>query len=251
MTLLEHIQNRDLNPESVGRAWRRKQQAGGLARSFSRDLEPTPDELAVLFGNGQKSTVKTFVQTDKRPAVSVSVSAPDKPTQTDNGGHTDTQTDTDEPTQTDGQKPYKVLTVTRTRILWFVAFVCAAVSVSNMYDISGQIKSNWIDAALITALFSLAPFALLYAGVSRGASWLVSGICIAFEVFCNTAGMYRGLAGLGRSGKPYEVWEPGGFIDTVSRVTTLEPRPCALGISSSMAILVGLIFYTCLKELKK
>lgn len=238
MTLLEHIQSRNLNPDSVGKAWRRKQQDGLLSRSFSRDLEPTTDELAILFGNRQARTVKAFVQADKRPAVSVSVSATDKPTQTDKP-------------KADGQKPDKGRTVARTLILWGVAFVCAAVSVSNMFDISLQIKSNWIDAVLVTALFSLGPFALLYAGVSRLASWLVSGICIGFEIFCNTAGMYRGLAGLGRSGKPYEVWGPGGFIDTVSRVTTLEPRPCALAISFGMAAIVAAVFITCLIELKK
>lgn len=238
MTILEHIQSRNLNPDSVGRAWRRKQQAELLTRNFSRDLEPTPDELAVLFGKGQARTVKAFVQADKNPAVSVSVSATDNPTQTDKP-------------KTAGQKPDKVRTVARARILWFLAFVCASVSVSNMFDISLQIKSTRIDAILVTALFSLGPFALLYAGVSRGASWLVSGICIAFEVFCNTAGMYRGLAGLGKSGKPYEVWEPGGFIDTVSRVTTLEPRPCALAISFGMAAIVAAVFITCLIELKK
>jgi hypothetical protein len=92
---------------------------------------------------------------------------------------------------------------------------------------------------------------MLYAGVSQWSSWIMSGICIAFEVFCNTAGMYRGLAGLGTSGKPYEVWEPGGFIDTVSRVTTLEPRPCALAISIGMAAIVAAVFLTCLIELKR
>lgn len=238
MTILEHINKEGKNPESVGKAWRRKQQDGLLSRSFSRDLEPTPDELAILFGRGQARTVKAFVQTDKSPDVSVSVSATDKPTQTDKP-------------KADGQKPDKRRTVARTLILWSVAFVCAAVSVSNMFDISLQIKSNWIDAVLVTSLFSLGPFAMLYAGVSRLASWLVSGICIGFEIFCNTAGMYRGLAGLGRSGKPYEVWEPGGFIDTVSRVTTLEPRPCALAISFGMAAIVAAVFITCLIELKK
>lgn len=241
MTLLEHIQTRDLNPDSVGKAWRRKQQAGLLTRNFSRDMEPTQDELAVLFGKGQKSVVKTFVQTDKRPAVSVSVSATDKPTQTDMPTRTKADTRTKARTWIPG----------RSAVLVCVMIVCAAVSLSNMYDISSQIKPNRVDALLITGLFSLAPFALLYAGVSRWASWLVSGICIGFEVFCNTAGMYRGLAGLGRSGKPYEVWTAGGFVDTVARVTTLDHKPCALGISFGMAGIVAAVFLTCLIELKK
>lgn len=228
MTLSEHIQASGKNPASVQRQWRRKEQAGLISRPFSRDLVPTDAELAVLFGqaptSGQpdKKTVKVSenVQTDKQ-----TVKQTVKPTRT----------------RTNGQRA----------ILVGIMIVCASVSLSNMYDIAGQIKTSWIDAGLITALFSLAPFGMLYAGVSQWASWLVSGICIAFEMFCNTAGMYRGLSGLGRSGKPYEVWEPGGFIDTVSRVTTLEPRPCALAISVGMAAIVAGVFLTCLIELKR
>jgi hypothetical protein len=119
-----------------------------------------------------------------------------------------------------------------------------------MYSVSVQIKDNWIDAALITALFSSAPFGLLYAGVSGWAGWLVSGISIGYEVFCNASGIYRGLAGLG-NGAPYEVWQAGGFVDTVSRVTTLEARPCALFISIGMAAIVAAVFITCLIEIKK
>lgn len=224
MTLSEHITSSRKNPASVQKQWRRKEQAGLLSRPFSRDLVPTDAELAVLFGQAPTSG-----QTDKKP---VKVSA---------NVQTDKQTVKPTPTRTNGQRV----------ILVGIMVVCASVSLSNMYDIAGQIKTSLIDAGLITALFSLAPFGMLYAGVSQCASWLVSGICIAFEMFCNTAGMYRGLAGLGRSGKPYEVWEPGGFIDTVSRVTTLEPRPCALAISVGMAAIVAGVFLTCLIELKK
>lgn len=242
MTILTHIQERDLIAESVQKKWNRKEKAGLLTRPFRRDLEPTDSELEIVFGQkqskGQPRVAKAFVQADKVPAVSVSVADADKPTQTGKP-------------QTSGQDSYKTKTKKRTWILWIVAFVCAAVSATNMHDIAGQIKPFWFDALLVTGLFSLAPFALLYAGVSRLASWIVSGICIWFEVFCNTSGMYRGLAGLGKSGKPYEVWEPGGFIDTVSRVTTLEPRPCALAISAGMAAIVAAVFLTCLIELKK
>lgn len=230
MTLLEHIQSRNLNPDSVGKAWRRKQQDGLLSRSFSRDLEPTTDELAILFGNRQARTVKAFVQADKRPAVSVSVSA------TDN----DTQTVKQTSKRTAGQRA----------VLVGIMGVCASVSLSNMYDISSQIKPGFVDAVLITGLFSLAPFAMLYAGVSGWAGWITSGICITYEVFCNASGIYRGLAGLG-SGAPYEVWQPGGFIDTVSRVTTLDFKVCALGVSFGMAGIVAALFLISLIELKK
>lgn len=228
MILIHHIQANGKKPESVQKQWRRMEQDGKLSRPFSRNLEPTPEELALVFG--QK---KTAPQTDKKPVGASAVSQTDR----------QTVKQTVKPTsrRTNGQRA----------ILIGIMVVCASVSLSNMYDIAGQIKAGPVDAGLITALFSLAPFGMLYAGVSQWASWLVSGICIAFEVFCNTAGMYRGLSGLGRSSKPYEVWEQGGFIDTVSRVTTLEPRPCALAISVGMAAIVAGVFLVCLIELKR
>jgi hypothetical protein len=105
-------------------------------------------------------------------------------------------------------------------------------------------------ACVITAIFTLSPFAVFYAGVKPGVSWIVSGICIGYEVFCNSVGIYRGLAQLGR-GVPYEVWEPGGFVDSVSRVTTLAFKPCALTISFTMAGIIASLFLICLIELKK
>lgn len=227
MTLSEHIQASGKNPASVQKQWRRKELAGLISRPFSRDLVPTPDELAVLFGQAPTSG-----QPDKKP-VSVSASV-----------RTDTQTAKQTVKQTSKR------TKGQRAVLVGTMVVCASVSLSNMYDISSQIKPGFVDAALITGLFSLAPFAMLYAGVSGWAGWLTSGICIAYEVFCNASGIYRGLAGLG-SGAPYEVWQPGGFVDTVSRVTTLDFKVCALGVSFGMAGIVAALFVICLIELKK
>lgn len=135
-------------------------------------------------------------------------------------------------------------------LLLSVCALCATASVSNMLDISMQIKGVYWAACIITAIFTLSPFAVFYAGVKAWVSWLVSGICIGYEVFCNSVGIYRGLSGLGR-GLPYEVWEPGGFIDSVSRVTTIGFKPCALGISFTMAGIIAGLFLVCLNELKK
>lgn len=223
MTLSEHIQASGKKPESAQKQWRRKYEKGFITRPFSRDLEPTTDELAILFGQ-----IKTPIKPDKKP---VQVSAPVR---------TDIQTPKKTEKRTPGQRAALVGTM----------LVCASVSLSNMYDISSQIKPGFVDAVLITGLFSLAPFAMLYAGVSGWAGWLTSGICIAYEVFCNASGIYRGLAGLG-NGAPYEVWTAGGFIDTVSRVTTLDFKVCALGVSFGMAGIVAALFLISLIELKK
>lgn len=144
----------------------------------------------------------------------------------------------------------KTKTTLQKALLLSVCALCATASVSNMLDISMQIKGVFWAACVITAIFTLSPFAVFYAGVRAWVSWLVSGVCIGYEVFCNSVGIYRGLSGLGK-GLPYEVWEPGGFIDSVSRVTTVGFKPCALGISFTMAGIIAGLFLVCLNELKK
>lgn len=146
--------------------------------------------------------------------------------------------------------PKKVRSFSQKAVLAGVCVFCAVASISNMLDISTQIKDSFAVACVLTSIFTLAPFAVFYADVKPGVSWLVSGICIGYEVFCNTVGTYKGLANLGR-GVPYEVWEPGGFIDSISRVTTIEARPCALVVSGVMAAIIASLFLLCLNELKK
>ncbi len=224
MTTAAYISQYNLTPATAQKRWTRAKAAGLIDRGFSLQQVPTPAEVAAVFE--KSAPARTSEKT------------------------VDTQT----PVQTAPKAKVVRIENARTRIqsavLVCIMSVCAAVSLSNMYDVSVQIKDNRFDAALITVLFSGAPFGLLYAGVSGWSGWIVSGISIAYEVFCNASGIYRGLAGLG-GGSPYEVWKPGGFVDTVSRVTTLEARPCALGISVGMAAIVAAVFVTCLIELKK
>jgi hypothetical protein len=224
MTTAAYISQHNLTPATAQKRWTRAKAAGLIDRGFSLQQVPTPAEVAAVFEK------------------SIPARTPEKTA--------DTQTQTQTTPKTKAVRAEKTKTRTQRAVLICIMSVCAAVSVSNMYSVSVQIKDNVVDAALITALFSGAPFGLLYAGVSGWAGWLVSGISIGYEVFCNAAGIYRGLAGLG-NGAPYEVWQPGGFVDTVSRVTTLEARPCALFISIGMAAIVAAVFITCLIELKK
>jgi hypothetical protein len=224
MTTAAYISQYNLTQATAQKRWTRAKAAGLIDRGFSLQQVPTPAEVAAVF---EKSAV---VRTPEKTA--------------------DTQTIAQTTPKTKVVRVEKTRTRTQRAVLVGIMSVCAAVSLSNMYAVSVQIKDNVVDAALITALFSGAPFGLLYAGVSGWAGWLVSGISITYEVFCNASGIYRGLAGLG-NGAPYEVWQAGGFVDTVSRVTTLEARPCALLISGGMAAIVAAVFITCLIEIKK
>jgi hypothetical protein len=224
MTTAAYISQYNLTPATAQKRWTRAKASGLVDRGFSLQQVPTPSEVAAVFE--KSAPVRTSEKT------------------------MDTQTTTQARPNTKVVRAEKTRTRTQRAVLVGIMSVCAAVSLSNMYTVSVQIKDNWIDAALVTALFSAAPFGLLYAGVSGWAGWLVSGISIAYEVFCNASGIYRGLAGLG-NGAPYEVWQAGGFVDTVSRVTTLEARPCALFISIGMAAIVAAVFVTCLIEIRK
>lgn len=237
MTTAQYIQAYNLTPATAQKRWARAKAAGIVYRGFSLKQVPTHAEVAAVFQKSlpAQTTEKTkYMQTTPQT----------------NAVHSEKTTYMQTTPRTNAVRSEKTKTRTQRAVLIGIMSVCAAVSVSNMYAVSVQIKENWIDAALITALFSGAPFGLLYAGVSGWSGWLVSGISIGYEVFCNASGLYRGLAGLGK-GAPYEVWNPGGFVDTVSRVTTLEARPCALGISIGMAAIVAAVFITCLIELKK
>jgi hypothetical protein len=218
-TISEQAEKSGIALATVKKRWQRAYTARTISRPWSSDNEPTPEETAIVL-KGQK---------------------PVKPAK-DNGDKAGGK-----PAAKTGRKQR---TSFQAWSLLCIMIVAAAASLDNMYKVSLQIKDNWIASIVLTALFSLAPFAMVFSGSNGLRAWIVSGIGIGYEVFCNTVGIYRGVSGLG-SGKPYEVWISGGFIDTVSRMTTIDPKPCALVISAVMALIVAGFFLTALIEYKK
>jgi len=73
--------------------------------------------------------------------------------------------------------------------------------------------------------------------------------CILVEVFCNTTGIFRGLAVLKSS--RFENYQTGSFIDSLSTLVNLPQRTCAVGIAAIFAGLVAGVFVVCLIETRK
>lgn len=231
-----------VSPERIGQLFRsfRDGKHPHFAGRFNRFAELNPIQVAILRGEAVE-VVEISAENTESEAVAHSANIAMSPEQGRPNEVAPQGLEVDGKTQRTGFQKF---------LLVGVCVLCAGASVSNMLDISTQIKDSFVVACVITSIFTLAPFAVFYADVKPGVSWLVSGICIGYEVFCNTVGTYRGLANLGR-GVPYEMWEPGGFIDSVSRVTTFEARPCALVVSGVMAAIIAGLFLICLNELKK
>ena len=228
MTITQHIQAQQANPYTVAKRWQRAASSGKVGRAWSIHLEPTADELAVVGLIGEVTRTTTKTEKTKTETVSMSLSAKDT-----------TKTPAKDTTKTAMQLVALV----------FVMCLCAVVSLHNMAYISGEITGSlWVSYS-ITLLFTVAPFAMLYAGVSGVFGWAGTSLCIGLEVFCNATGIYRGLAGLKSS--PLEIWATGSFIDSVSSMANLPHRTCALGISFAMAGMVAALFLISLYQIKK
>jgi len=236
VTAMELAAEMQVTPERVGQLFRafRDGKHPHFAGRFNRFAELSPIQVAALRGQDIAALVEVKEETESAAHAADVAMIPEQ-------GSSNVAAP---------QGIYSKKTTFQKCLLAGVCVLCATASVSNMLDISMQIKGVFWAACVITSIFTLSPFAVFYAGVKPGVSWVVSGICIGYEVFCNSVGIYRGLAQLGR-GIPYEVWEPGGFVDSVSRVTTLAFKPCALTISFTMAGIIASLFLICLIELKR
>ena len=217
-------------------AWRKKLSRAGIPPCGKHDV-PTQEQLAALgiqmsdAGQAASESTQPKVATTKRTAkpvsavVSATVSAQKTPLSV---------------------RPSDVWT---RLALWTLAAICASVSVHNMLYIAGQITDSVFAAWAITALFTLGPFLLIIGRVGGAYGWIGAGACVAFEIFCNTVGIYRGLSGLKSS--PYEVWSTGSFVESVSRFTNQEAPECARLVSLFMATIVAGLFIISIINLKK
>jgi len=143
-------------------------------------------------------------------------------------------------------KSARTKTIPQTVVLWGVMALCAAISTHNMAYIANEITGVLWVSWCITALFTVGPFAMIWAGVKW---WGVSAACILVEVFCNTTGIFRGLAGLKNT--PLETYNTGSFIDSLSTLVNLPQRTCAVSIAAIFAGLVAGVFVVCLIETRK
>jgi len=233
-TWIEHSEAQGVSIETMGKRFART--FPGVP--FDRHATPQAGQFVVITGKkGGLSATKT--DTDN---VQVRTTYNGQRT-TD--GHESAQTNvTGQIKQAD--MPARTKTVLQIIVLWGVMALCAAISTHNMAYISGEITGIMWVSWCITALFTVGPFAMIWAGVKW---WGVSAACILVEVFCNTTGIFRGLAGLKSS--PFENYQTGSFIDSLSTLVNLPQRTCAVGIAAIFAGLVAGVFVVCLIETRK
>jgi len=205
---------------------------------FDRHAFPTDEQFNVLYSS-KRAVGQTRTDADNLQGRT-----------TDNGqrttdGHENTGTARDVQTK-QADIPARTKTLLQIIVLWGVMGLCAAISTHNMAYIAGEITGvDWVSWC-ITALFTVGPFAMIWAGVRW---WGVSAACILVEVFCNTTGIFRGLAGLKNT--PFETYQTGSFIDSLSTLVNLPHRTCAVGVAGIFAALVAGVFVVCLIETRK
>lgn len=129
--------------------------------------------------------------------------------------------------------------------LWVTLALSMAVSVPNMFGIMSVVKENFWLAALTTGAFTIAPFALIMAKVSRGWYVVIYAI-ISIEVFCNCAGFYGGLTGLEHS----LYVTPTKFLHMVTTMTNSANEPTALLLSLFFSVGIAMLAIAPVENLK-
>ena len=129
--------------------------------------------------------------------------------------------------------------------LWVTLALSMAVSVPNMFGIMSVVKENFWLAVMATAAFTIAPFALIMAKVSRG-WYLVIYAIISIEIFCNCAGFYGGLTGLEHS----LYVAPTKFLHMVTTMTNSANEPTALLLSLFFSVGIAMLAIAPVENLK-
>jgi len=188
--------------EAVGRQWARK-----FGTPFVRTHVPTDAEFAALFG--AKGVKQTPTPTPER------VVPPTTPT----------------PQKQSAAKPVQVaIPGTRRVLLWACLLLSLGCTVPNMYGVFHAIKGNEVQAAIVTAALTIAPFLLIGANVGKAGGAVAYGV-IAIEVFCNAAGFFGGMTGLDKG----VFVAPTPFLNMVAGMVNSSYEGTALLLSLFMA----------------
>ncbi len=187
--------------------------------SFSADAELSPEMIAAL---------------SKGKAVSAEKSASGekivKPLLTPAGGK-------DRP-------PGKLKTPSHPWILYGLMAAPAVASIQNMHSVTGDLTGLY-SGIMLTAIFSLAPFAFIVVGL-RG--WFVKSLTllmIAYECFCNVMRIYGGLTRFGIDGYPTR------FLGLVTDFCNSGTYATARFLSVFMALIAAGVFYAAYLSLNK
>lgn len=129
-------------------------------------------------------------------------------------------------------------------ILYGLMAAPAIASIQNMHSVTGDLTGLY-SGIMLTAIFSLAPFAFIVVGL-RG--WFIKSLTllmIAYECFCNVMRIYGGLTRFGIDGYPTR------FLGLVTDFCNSGTYATARFLSVFMALIAAGVFYAAYLQLNK
>ncbi len=140
--------------------------------------------------------------------------------------------------------PVKLKAAPTPWILYGLMAAPAVASIQNMHSVTGDLTGLY-SGIMLTAIFSLAPFAFIVVGL-RG--WFVKSLTllmIAYECFCNVMRIYGGLTRFGIDGYPTR------FLGLVTDFCNSGTYATARFLSVFMALIAAGVFYAAYLSLNK
>ncbi len=140
--------------------------------------------------------------------------------------------------------PVKLKAAPTPWILYGLMAAPAVASIQNMHSVTGDLTGLY-SGIMLTAIFSLAPFAFIVVGL-RG--WFVKSLTllmIAYECFCNVMRIYGGLTRFGIDGYPTR------FLGLVTDFCNSGTYATARFLSVFMALIAAGVFYAAYLQLNK
>lgn len=145
-----------------------------------------------------------------------------------------------------GEKVGRGQIAKKTWPLWLCLSFSMGCSIPNMVWVAHQLKADIIQAYLVTAAFTVAPFLLLYYGVRKWLKW-VPYVPVLAEVICNAAGFYGGMTGLGKG----LYVTPTPFLHMFTSMVNSGNEGTALLLSLFFAVCIALLAVVPVIELEK
>lgn len=133
-----------------------------------------------------------------------------------------------------------------TLLLWSCLLLSLACSVPNMYGVALAMKGNVLLAGLVTGAFTVAPFLLIAYGI-KGPLQYAAYVPILVEIFCNSAGFFGGMTGLGHS----LYVEPTPFLHMVTSMMNSANEPTAFLLAVCMAVCIAILAIVPVYEIEK
>lgn len=120
----------------------------------------------------------------------------------------------------------------------------AIASIQNMYSVTGDL-TGFYSGIMLTAVFSLSPFAFILIGLRGFFVKSLTLLMIAYECFCNVMRIYGGLTRFGSDGYPTR------FLGLVTDFCNSGTYATARTLSVFMALIAAGVFYAAYLQLNK